>query len=1013
MCLSPAPVVLACLLTMFTGTWTGASAQQVQASNAPAVRADPAEQPRLQIELGSHAAPIRGVAASHDGAFAITVSGDKSARVWSLADQRLRHVFRPAVGPGAVGALYGVAAHPAEDLVAVGGTTAVVAPDEKGKSAHTGRILLFRPSSNEFVQAIDARGDDITKLAYTPDGRLLLAAYRNPGALRAFDRSGQMVFEDRFAQASYGLAVSTSGRIAATSYEGKVSLYQYDGARISVQTTFRPSIAAPRGVAFSPDGEWLAVGYRGVNNQMGAPTVHSARTGEQSFALPRPGSLLAGNIANVAFSADGSMLYATGSAYSREGAHPVLRYDLRKRTLIDERIVATNTVTDFVPVGAGALVYASFDGSWGTIGADMSVAAASPPLVDLRGAGNLLIDEQARTIAVSMRNGSEPQWFDLQKRAVVRGTAPSGMIGPTLRAAHDRRAQWENTYKPIVNGAAIALGFDEVSRAITYIGSSGHAMLGTSRRLIRLDAQGQTQWAVDAPAEIWSLNSRSDGEVVVGALADGTIRWWRTGTGELLVSLLMLPDERWILWTPDGYFDASAGGDRLAGWAVNRSDDGRADFHSLSRFREQFNQPEHIDRVTAGGSRRAAVTSGSFAATRPPRFPPVVSHAGPARHDAVTGEFAIPFLLRADADASVVVRIDGRPAPDAQIALGERRGTLAAGEARLILPAGTLSVQILAHHGNVWSEPLVMSAVMPAQATPITSSAIVVEVLRPEAPEAANATVPAKADPLGPGSTLSAAIVDARPSRPRLFILAVGISNYRVPAYKLGLAAKDASDFAAVLKSQAGRNYADVQTRVLTDAKADRASILAGFDWLRNAPGPDDVGILFLAGHGLNADGGEYHFLPWDGEHESLTRTAVPESAIRQTLGRMRGKALLFVDTCYAGSAVGTMKSARRELAQLANDLASSENGVVVFASSTGRQLSEENDAWGNGAFTKAAIEGMRGKADFQKTGRITYKALDFYISDEVRRLTEGRQTPVTISPIGVPDFAIVRNETI
>jgi hypothetical protein len=36
------------------------------------------------------------------------------------------------------------------------------------------------------------------------------------------------------------------------------------------------------------------------------------------------------------------------------------------------------------------------------------------------------------------------------------------------------------------------------------------------------------------------------------------------------------------------------------------------------------------------------------------------------------------------------------------------------------------------------------------------------------------------------------------------------------------------------------------------------------------------------------------------------------------------------------------------------NEFASAENGVVAFASSTGRKDSVENDAWQNGAFTKA-----------------------------------------------------------
>ena len=43
------------------------------------------------------------------------------------------------------------------------------------------------------------------------------------------------------------------------------------------------------------------------------------------------------------------------------------------------------------------------------------------------------------------------------------------------------------------------------------------------------------------------------------------------------------------------------------------------------------------------------------------------------------------------------------------------------------------------------------------------------------------------------------------------------------------------------------------------------------------------------------------------------------------------------------------------------------------------------------------------------RAGRITHAALNLFVSEEVNRLTEGRQRPVFISPRGVPDFALAR----
>ena len=50
---------------------------------------------------------------------------------------------------------------------------------------------------------------------------------------------------------------------------------------------------------------------------------------------------------------------------------------------------------------------------------------------------------------------------------------------------------------------------------------------------------------------------------------------------------------------------------------------------------------------------------------------------------------------------------------------------------------------------------------------------------------------------------------------------------------------------------------------------------------------------------------------------------------------------------------------------------------------------------------------GLNGKADFQRSGRITLKGLDYYIDERVKQLTGGKQSPVSIAPGGVPDFPI------
>ena len=244
---------------------------------------------------------------------------------------------------------------------------------------------------------------------------------------------------------------------------------------------------------------------------------------------------------------------------------------------------------------------------------------------------------------------------------------------------------------------------------------------------------------------------------------------------------------------------------------------------------------------------------------------------------------------------------------------------------------------------------------------------------------------------------------------PKLYALLVGVSKYRIADIRLRYAAKDAQDLAAVLVAQRRVLYQEVQARVLVDEKATRDGILDGLEWLQRQTTAKDVAILFLAGHGItDPSTGAYYFLPYDADRDAIKRSMVPENEVRNTLTSIKGKALLFLDTCHAGKVYGdTQTRALTDLSPLISELASAENGVVVFAASTGRQSSLEAPEWNNGAFTKAVVEGLRGRADVKKSGRVTLTMLDYYISERVKELTQGRQTPTTAKPSTVPDFPL------
>jgi len=173
--------------------------------------------------------------------------------------------------------------------------------------------------------------------------------------------------------------------------------------------------------------------------------------------------------------------------------------------------------------------------------------------------------------------------------------------------------------------------------------------------------------------------------------------------------------------------------------------------------------------------------------------------------------------------------------------------------------------------------------------------------------------------------------------------------------------------------------------------------------WLNDVAGPQDMALVFMAGHGFTDAEKKFYFLPVGGNPAKLRSTGISGAILRDSLSTIKGKAIFLIDACRSGRAIdGGLGVA---FTAFVNELSSAENGVVMFAASTGMQSALERSDWGHGAFTKALLDGLSGKADYEKDGRITAGELNIWLDAEVRRLTNGGQTPVMVAPRAVTEF--------
>ena len=248
--------------------------------------------------------------------------------------------------------------------------------------------------------------------------------------------------------------------------------------------------------------------------------------------------------------------------------------------------------------------------------------------------------------------------------------------------------------------------------------------------------------------------------------------------------------------------------------------------------------------------------------------------------------------------------------------------------------------------------------------------------------------------------------------KPTLYVLAIGVSNYNNRDLQLQFPAKDASDFTQAMLRQAGLLYERVELKLLADRSATEVNIRDGLNWLQKQTTNRDIAMLFMAGHGINNYAGEFYFMPVNADLERINATCVGYREIKNTISNVPGKLLVFMDACHSGNVLGNQRSSN-SINDAVNEIASASNAPVVYTSSTEAQYSLESTEWNNGAFTKALIEGLLGKADMTGNKMITIKSLDYYIAQRVKELTQGKQSPTTIIPNSVSDFpiAIVTDE--
>lgn len=940
----------------------------------PPVIPPPPQEPILRIEPGMPMGQVLRVGADAACTLLATASEDATVRLWRVRDGKLLRTLRAPL-PAGIDLVKAVAVAPDGSWTAAGGWAA-----STWSSRGSLFVYVFENATGAVAARLGPLNGAIHPLAVSPDGRYLAAStLGGDDGLRVWERigPGSANWRDLLQDTDYGgksiadAAFDRTGALYTVAFDGKLRRYALSERKLTWVATRGGK--HPRSVSVHPSGDSVAV----VDEKTRAVEVYAAPALTWRFAANTRQVGNALSFYSAAWSEDGARLYV-GGRYEW-GKQTIRVWDRAGKGQPQEVQGPLGTTHHLLPCGQDIAVGA-YGPTFGLIGADGKRRFWQDPVQ--RDARNQL-DEKGFSLAADGRRvrfglefgGKSPVLFDLAAEQLT--DAPSQL--DNLAVANTTSlpiTDWNMSYNPKLAGTPIKVG-DEV-RSLAIAPDKQRFVFGTHGALRGYDRDGKALWAKAAPVSpTWGVNISLDGKLVVAAYGDGTLRWHRLSDGEELLALFVhAKDRRWVAWTPRGYYMASPGAESLIGWHVNGGWDEVAQFYSVDRFRNQFNRPDIVklllevldeDKAIEEANTRANVKHAEEDIRK--IAPPILTIQNPGDNSTFrTPEVTIEYNVFSPTGQKItgLQHLVNNAAVRALSAPPTDSGKFTSGRVTLTLPSEDTTITLVAYEGSRVSEP---------------------------------ASIRLRWDGAKPGQI----------ALPRLRALFVGVNQYTSPRLtKLGFAAKDATDLAVFFKSQEGKSYSKVEAKALPDAK--RLDVLNGLEWLENGSEEGDVNLLFLAGHGMTDEQQHFYFMAADSDPDKARGTAISRDELLRTIRNLRGTRVVMLDACHSAASVDAAPAtpSRVDMNRLANEIGDRSLGVLLYASARGRQYSYERAEWGNGAFTRAMLDGLAGAADSGKLGYVDTEELSLYVRRRVMGMTKGLQEPVRVKPDAAPEMKIV-----
>ncbi|MFN8564802.1 MAG: protein kinase [Anaerolineae bacterium] len=231
-----------------------------------------------------HSGVVYDVKFSPDGRYILTGSGDQTARLWDAATGEVVRTFS---GDG--GEVYAVAFSSDGTYIAT------------GNEDHT--VKLWDTATGQQIRTFTGHEAEVESVAFSPDDKYLLTRSLYDGSARLWDVSTGQQLRSFTNDGARGVAFSPDGQwMLVSDIDSTATLWETSTGHLA--RTFRGHANSVYSVAFSPDGKYIVTGS--IDN---TAKLWDAATGREIYTFRGHSA----SVRAVAFSPDGRYV-ATGSS---------------------------------------------------------------------------------------------------------------------------------------------------------------------------------------------------------------------------------------------------------------------------------------------------------------------------------------------------------------------------------------------------------------------------------------------------------------------------------------------------------------------------------------------------------------------------------------------------------------------------------------------------------------------------------------------------------------------------